>query len=56
MASAGWSCRGMAAVFASARDALSAAVAAQQGLTQERWPEPVGQLRVRMGLHTGEGR
>jgi predicted ATPase/class 3 adenylate cyclase len=41
--------------FASARDAVAAAVDAQRGLAAERWP-PGGEIRVRMGLHTGEGR
>jgi class 3 adenylate cyclase len=39
--------------FARARDAMSAAVAAQRGL--ETFPASAGvRLRVRMGLHTGE--
>jgi predicted ATPase/class 3 adenylate cyclase len=42
------------AVFESAVDAVAAAVAAQRGLAMEPWP--IGhQVRVRMGLHTGEG-
>ena len=41
------------AVFATARDALGAAVAGQAGLAEERWGS-TGPLRVRMGLHTGE--
>jgi len=43
------------AVFRSAPQAVEAAVRAQQDLARERWPDghPV---RVRMGLHTGEGR
>src|SRR6478609_5469904 len=40
-------------VFASARDAVSAAVEAQHGLMSASWPGDK-QLRVRMGLHTGE--
>src|SRR5947209_7675467 len=40
------------AVFARAQDAVAAAVRAQVGLVGERWGE-VGELRVRMGLHTG---
>ena len=40
------------AVFASAEDALAAAVAAQRALTAHTWPDG-GQVRVRMGLHTG---
>jgi predicted ATPase/class 3 adenylate cyclase len=39
--------------FARATDAIAAAVAAQRALTVHRWPEGVD-LRVRMGLHTGE--
>jgi class 3 adenylate cyclase len=39
--------------FARARDAVGAAVAAQRGLAAVPWPEGVD-LRVRMGLHTGE--
>jgi predicted ATPase/class 3 adenylate cyclase len=41
-------------VFRSAPSAVRAAVEAQRGLSQEAWPEGV-ELRVRMGLHTGEG-
>ena len=46
---------GMAAVFASARDAVSAGLAAQQGLGGEDWGEVTGPLAARMGLWTGEG-
>jgi predicted ATPase/class 3 adenylate cyclase len=46
---------GMAAVFGSARDAVAAAVEAQQGLAGEQWPLPLGTLAARMGIHTGEG-
>ena len=45
---------GFHAVFASVRDALGAAVAAQCALGAEAW-EQTGPLRVRMGVHTGEG-
>jgi predicted ATPase/class 3 adenylate cyclase len=41
------------AAFASARDAVEAAGAAQQALQTESWPEQTP-LRVRMALHTGE--
>lgn len=41
------------AAFARASDAAGAAVAAQIALTTEDWPERC-ELRVRMGLHTGE--
>jgi predicted ATPase/class 3 adenylate cyclase len=44
---------GVHAVFATAHDALDAAVAAQHALATERWGE-TGPLRVRIGLHTGE--
>jgi predicted ATPase/class 3 adenylate cyclase/DNA-binding CsgD family transcriptional regulator len=40
-------------VFARATDAVSAAVAAQRSCTSHSWPEGV-EVRVRMGLHTGE--
>jgi predicted ATPase/class 3 adenylate cyclase/uncharacterized protein HemY len=41
------------AVFTSAPDALQAALAAQRALHSAHWEEPVGRLKVRMGLHTG---
>jgi predicted ATPase/class 3 adenylate cyclase len=40
------------AVFKSAPSAVSAAAAAQRRIADGSWPDPV---RVRMGLHTGEG-
>ncbi|MBA3688655.1 MAG: adenylate/guanylate cyclase domain-containing protein [Chloroflexi bacterium] len=43
------------AVFRSATAAVEAAVAAQHGLAEEPWPDGYP-VRVRMGLHTGEGR
>jgi TolB-like protein/class 3 adenylate cyclase/Flp pilus assembly protein TadD len=43
---------GFHAAFASAPDALEAALAAQQAFHAESWPEAV-RIRVRMGLHTG---
>ncbi len=46
---------GMAAAFASAQNTLAAAVAAQQGLAEATWPELLGSVTARMGLHTGEG-
>jgi TolB-like protein/Tfp pilus assembly protein PilF len=39
-------------VFATATDAVNAALAAQQALHTERWPEK-GAIRARMALHTG---
>jgi predicted ATPase/class 3 adenylate cyclase len=41
-------------VFESAKDAVSAAVAAQRGLAEHGWPDGVT-LKIRAGLHTGEG-
>ena len=41
------------AVFARATDAVSAAVAAQRSLAAHPWPGGV-EIRIRMGLHTGE--
>ena len=43
------------AVFESAQKAVMAAVSAQRALAEEPWPGG-HRLRVRMGLHTGEGR
>ena len=42
-------------VFQSAMAAVTATVAAQRSLAAEPWPPGVGAIRVRMGLHTGEG-
>jgi predicted ATPase/class 3 adenylate cyclase len=42
------------AVFPRPAGAVRAAVAAQWALAKHRWPEGVS-LRVRMGIHTGEG-
>ena len=41
--------------FASASDAVRAAVTSQLALTAHPWP-PGGDVRVRIGIHTGEGR
>ena len=43
------------AVFESAQRAVMAAVSAQRALAEEQWPGG-HRIRVRMGLHTGEGR
>jgi predicted ATPase/class 3 adenylate cyclase len=43
------------AVFTSAVDAVAACADAQRGLASHAWPED-GLVRVRMGMHTGEGR
>jgi len=42
-------------VFPSASAAVLAAIAGQRALAGEAWPVGVGEVRVRMGLHTGEG-
>ena len=44
---------GLMAVFGSAPDAITASLAAQEGLRDEPWGE-TGPLRVRMGTHVGE--
>jgi predicted ATPase/class 3 adenylate cyclase len=41
-------------VFSSANDAIEAAAAAQVALASKAWPSQVS-VRVRMGIHTGEG-
>ena len=46
---------GMAAVFASARDAVSGVLVAQLELTAADWGEVTGPLTARMGLLTDEG-
>lgn len=43
------------AVFTSAVDAVACTASAQRSLAQHSWPEG-SPVRVRMGLHTGEGR
>ncbi len=43
------------AVFASATDAIDAAADVQRALARYPWPDG-GIVRVRMGIHTGEGR
>ena len=44
---------GLMAVFALPTSALSAGIAAQRGLLDERWPDGCA-IRVRIGIHTGE--
>lgn len=39
--------------FSRAKDAVAAAVEAQRALAEQTWPEG-GEVRVRMGIHTGE--
>ena len=41
------------AIFSDADAALAAATQAQRELAEHKWPEGIGALRVRMGLHTG---
>ncbi len=41
-------------VFTSALDAVGGAAAAHRALAAEAWP-PQGQVRIRIGIHTGEG-
>jgi len=43
------------AVFSSARAAVAACIDAQRKLERHHWPS-AGRVRVRMGMHTGEGR
>ena len=43
------------AVFPTAAGGVAATLAAQRGLAAHRWPEGIA-VRVRMGLHTGEGK
>jgi len=43
---------GFHAAFASAYDAVNAAVAAQTALQEEPWDEVIGAIRVRISLHT----
>lgn len=45
---------GFLVAFASVSDGLACAVAAQQALAAEPWPDVVGALQVRMALHTGD--
>jgi predicted ATPase/class 3 adenylate cyclase len=44
---------GLHATFISPVDGVAAALAGQQAITSAAWPEAVGPLKVRMGLHTG---
>jgi predicted ATPase/class 3 adenylate cyclase len=43
------------AVFSNAADAVAATTQAQRALAEHRWPADA-EVRVRMGLHTGEGK
>ena len=44
------------AYFVDPSAAVEAAIAAQRALRRHAWPEPVGELRVRMGVHAGPRR
>jgi predicted ATPase/class 3 adenylate cyclase len=46
---------GFHVVFVSPADGIAAALAGQQAIRTEVWPPEVGSIRVRMGLHAGEG-
>src|ERR687894_2407474 len=41
------------AAFTTAPAALAAAIEGQRAILGEPWPEEIGSLRVRMGLHAG---
>ncbi|MDX1436533.1 MAG: adenylate/guanylate cyclase domain-containing protein [Anaerolineales bacterium] len=45
---------GLHAVFDSAADGVTAAIAMQLALVGQDWPAETGPLKVRIGLHTGE--
>ena len=40
--------------FQTASDAVQCAVGAQLALSQHAWPEAAGEIRVRIGIHTGD--
>lgn len=42
------------AAFERPNDALEAAVAAQRAIRSHAWPSAIGELRVRMAIHTGD--
>ena len=44
---------GLHAVFTSANDGVEAALDGQRAILSESWPDEIGPLHVRMGLHTG---
>jgi predicted ATPase/class 3 adenylate cyclase len=46
---------GFHVIFASPADGIAAALAGQQAIATEVWPAEVGSIKVRMGLHAGEG-
>jgi len=46
---------GFHVVFTSPADGIAAALTGQQAIAAENWPAEVGGIKVRMGLHAGEG-
>ncbi|MGD2048612.1 MAG: tetratricopeptide repeat protein [Chloroflexota bacterium] len=44
---------GIHAVFDSASDAIQASLAAQRAMLAESWEEAIGNLKIRMAMHTG---
>ena len=51
--SAGYERDAFQAAFPTATQALQAAIDAQYSLCSEKWPAKIGDVRVRMALHTG---
>ncbi|MDX1436677.1 MAG: adenylate/guanylate cyclase domain-containing protein, partial [Anaerolineales bacterium] len=47
---------GFHVVFGSPADGVAAALAGQNAIASADWPEEVGALKVRMGLHSGESK
>ena len=45
---------GFCSAFEHPGEALAAAIEAQRALRAHSWPEEVGELRIRMGIHSGE--
>ncbi len=46
---------GFHVVFESPANGIASALAGQQAIAAETWPQAIGPLKVRMGLHAGEG-
>ncbi len=47
---------GFHVVFESPADGIAAAMAGQEAIAAEQWPQEIGTPKVRMGLHSGESR
>jgi class 3 adenylate cyclase len=45
---------GFHVVFGSPTDGIAAALAGQEAVSAEEWPQEIGTLKVRIGLHSGE--